>query len=157
MLTAKSGLTDWEWKLTKSWFNFQHLRIISWHNAFRAVLTGMTIATDPTILLSVQNSAMNQCCLEESMVVRVQLALDFQDLNTIRPHPPWRILYSTPSIKRPTYQWAEQSLHLGNLYQPGQPSHIISGHGLERHSYRPSSYWPLQPYCTCFKVERMPY
>ncbi len=64
MLTAKSGLADWERKLTKSWFNFQHLRIISWHNARKAVLTTTMIATDPTVLLPVQNGAMNQCCSE---------------------------------------------------------------------------------------------
>jgi hypothetical protein len=32
-LPAKSGLVDWERKLTQNWFNFQNLTIISWHNA----------------------------------------------------------------------------------------------------------------------------
>ncbi len=52
MLTAESGLADWERNLTKSWFDFQHLHIISWHNTCRVLLTTTTIATDPTDFLS---------------------------------------------------------------------------------------------------------
>ncbi len=33
MHTAESSLADWERRLTKNWFNFAYLTIISWHNA----------------------------------------------------------------------------------------------------------------------------
>ncbi len=54
MLAAESRLPDWEQKLTMIWFNFQHLRIISWHNACGVVLTSTLIATDSIVLRKFQ-------------------------------------------------------------------------------------------------------
>jgi hypothetical protein len=45
------------------------------------------MAGDPSILLPVQNSPANQCRSEGLKYVRVHLALDFADLNTVCPAP----------------------------------------------------------------------
>jgi hypothetical protein len=87
MLTAKSSLADWERKLTKNWFNLGNLNIISWHNAHGAIINGTIMPNNTSILLPVQDSASNQCHAEGLKFVRVQLNLDFVDLNTIRPVP----------------------------------------------------------------------
>jgi hypothetical protein len=87
MLTAKSSLADCERKLAKNWFNFGNLTIISWHNARGAITPGTTMAGDRSILLPVQNGPAHQCRAEGLKYVRVQLALNFADLNTIHPAP----------------------------------------------------------------------
>ncbi len=78
---------DWERKLTKNWFDFQHLHIITWHNTRGVVLTCTTILTDPTISLPIQNGAVVQHRSERFTFVHVQLALDFQGLKTTFPPP----------------------------------------------------------------------
>jgi hypothetical protein len=87
MLTAESSLADWERKLAKNWFNFGNMNIISWHNARGAIINGTTIPNDTSILLPVQDGTANQCHAEGLKFVRVQLNLDFANLNTICPVP----------------------------------------------------------------------
>jgi hypothetical protein len=55
MHTAESSLVDWERRLTKNWFNFANLTIISWHNAQGGVINNTTVADNPSVLLPVQN------------------------------------------------------------------------------------------------------
>jgi hypothetical protein len=71
MLTAESSLADWEHKLTKNWFNFGNLTIISCHNAHGAIIPGTLMAGDPSILLPVQNGPAHQCRAEGLKYVRV--------------------------------------------------------------------------------------
>jgi hypothetical protein len=84
MLTAESSLADWKRKLTKNWLNFQNLTIISWHDTKGNPINNTTVAGNPAVLLPVQNGAQNQCCSAGVKFVRIQLDLDFADLNTIQ-------------------------------------------------------------------------
>ncbi len=86
MLTVESSLIDWERKLSKNWFNFANLTIISWHNACGGIIINLMIADSPSVLLPVQNGAVAMCQAEGEFV-RVHLGLDFSDLNTIVPAP----------------------------------------------------------------------
>jgi hypothetical protein len=47
MLTAESSLADWEQKLMKSWFNFQNLIIISWHDTKGNPINNTTVTGNP--------------------------------------------------------------------------------------------------------------
>jgi hypothetical protein len=55
MLVSESGLADWERKLLRNWANFDHLKILSWHDAKGDSIINMMNATDPSILKSIQN------------------------------------------------------------------------------------------------------
>jgi hypothetical protein len=61
MLMAESSLVDWEQKLTKNWFNFQNLTIISWHDTKGNPINNTTVVGDPAVLLPVQDGVKNQC------------------------------------------------------------------------------------------------
>ncbi len=87
MLTAKSSLADWGRKLHRNWANFANLSILSWHGANGAQVNNTATATDPAILLPVQNGAANACPSLGVIFVRVQLALDYANLNRINPMP----------------------------------------------------------------------
>jgi hypothetical protein len=87
MLTAESSLADWEGKLSKNWFNFANLMIISWHNARGGIIINTTVPDNPSVLLPVQNGAAAMCRADGVKSVRVHLRLDFLDLNTIIPAP----------------------------------------------------------------------
>ena len=50
-------------------------------------MPGTTAAGNPSILLPVQDGPANQCRTEGLKYVRVQLTLDFADLNTTRRAP----------------------------------------------------------------------
>ncbi len=84
MLMAKSSLANWEQKLTKNWANFGNLEIISWHNLNGGRINNTTDATNPSILLPVQDSATNQRCASGVKFVQIQLVLNFPNLNTIQ-------------------------------------------------------------------------
>ena len=87
MLTAESSLADWERKLRSNWANFANLSILSWHGANGAILNNTATAANASILLPVQSGATNACRLSGVKFVRVQLALDYADLNRIDPAP----------------------------------------------------------------------
>ena len=53
MLTAKSSLSDWERRLTRNWYNFANLDIISWHNGQGGVINNTALADNPAVLLPV--------------------------------------------------------------------------------------------------------
>ncbi len=52
MLTAESSLADWERKLSRNWYNFANLTIISWHNACGGIINNTTVADDPSVFCS---------------------------------------------------------------------------------------------------------
>ena len=87
MLTVESSLADWECKLRCNWANFANLSILSWHGANGGVITTTYTAVDAYILLPVQDGATNACRTSGVKFVRVQLALDYADLNQIDPAP----------------------------------------------------------------------
>jgi hypothetical protein len=74
-------------KLSKNWYNFANLPIISWHNARGGIINNTTIANNPSVLLPVQNNAAATCRAEGVKFVRVHLGLDFFNLNTIVSAP----------------------------------------------------------------------
>jgi hypothetical protein len=55
MLAAELGLADWERKLFRNWVNFQHLAILSWHDAKGDFIMDTTSATNPSILKPVKD------------------------------------------------------------------------------------------------------
>jgi len=107
MLTAESSLANWERRLTKNWYNFASLTIISWHNAGGVAMTNTTPVDNPT-LLPVQDGAAAACHAEGVKFVRVSLALNFSNLSTIFP-PPACVLRGSYYIELP-----QQMVHLMN-------------------------------------------
>ena len=87
MLTAESSLANWERKLRHNWANFTNLSILSWHGANGGVINTTSTAADASILLPVQDGATTACRTSGVKFVRVQLALDYADLNWIDPVP----------------------------------------------------------------------
>ncbi len=91
MLTAESSLANWERKLRHNWANFTNLSILSWHGANGGVINTTSTAADASILLPVQDGATTACRTSGVKFVRVQLALDYADLNWIDPIPNTRL------------------------------------------------------------------
>jgi hypothetical protein len=87
MLMAKSGLANWERKLSWNWVNLQFLTILSWHNAKGAAITNMTVAGDLSFLLPYQDEPVTGCRAAGIKFVRVQLKLDFADLTIAMAAP----------------------------------------------------------------------
>ena len=85
MLTAELSLTNWERKLCRNWANFTNLS--SWHGANGNIINNTTTVTDASILLPAQDGAANACLALGIKFVRVQLALDYANLNRIDPVP----------------------------------------------------------------------
>jgi hypothetical protein len=118
MLTAKSSLSDWEQRLTRNWYNFANLVIISWHNGRGGVINNTALADNPAVLLPVQNGNTTDCCAEGVKFVWVNLALDFSDLTTIDP-PPDCILRGTYYIELPqrtvSDKWGRKCIQSDNF------------------------------------------
>jgi hypothetical protein len=85
MLTAESSLADWEQKLHRNWANFANLSILSWHGVNGNIINNTTTAANATILLPAQDGAANARRAPGVKFVRVQLALDYANLNQIDP------------------------------------------------------------------------
>ncbi len=62
MLMAKSSLADWQRKLLRNWGNFNHLKILLWHDAKGNSIIDTTNATDLSILKPIQNGKRDNCC-----------------------------------------------------------------------------------------------
>jgi hypothetical protein len=84
MLTAKSGLTNWERKLLQNWENFQYLTILSWHDAKGDVIANKTSATNPSILKPIQDGKRDDCRSAGIKFDQVQLELDYSELQQLR-------------------------------------------------------------------------
>ena len=80
MLTAESSLANWEQKLHRNWANFANLSILSWHGVNGNIINNTTTAAGASILLPAQDGAANACRAPGVKFVRVQLALDYADL-----------------------------------------------------------------------------
>jgi hypothetical protein len=93
-------LADWERKLCSNWANFANLSILSWHGANGNIINNTATATDASNLLPVQNEAANACRSSGVKFVRVQLALDYADLNQI-DHAPNCVLRGEYYIQLP--------------------------------------------------------
>jgi len=87
MLTAESSLANWERKLRNNWANFANLSILSWHGANGNIINNTATAANASILLTVRDGAAAACRAPGVKFVRVQLALDYADLNRIDPAP----------------------------------------------------------------------
>ena len=87
MLTAESSLAEWEQKLHRNWANFANLSILSWHGANGNIINNTTTAANASILLPAQDGAANACRALGVKFVRVQLTLDYANLNRIDPAP----------------------------------------------------------------------
>jgi hypothetical protein len=61
MLTAESSLADWERKLSKNWFNFANLTIISWHNARNGIIINTTVADNPPLFFCLCRTVPRLC------------------------------------------------------------------------------------------------
>ncbi len=83
MLTAESSLAGWEQKLMKNWASFKYLSIISWHNPKGNPINNTATAVDPAVLLLVQSGTTTQCDSAGVKFFRVQLSIDFANLNMI--------------------------------------------------------------------------
>ena len=81
------SLADWERKLHHNWANFANLSILSWHGANGNIISNTTTAADACILLPAQDGAANACRAPGVKFIRVQLALDYANLNRIDPAP----------------------------------------------------------------------
>ena len=62
------------------WFDFRHLKVLSFHDTKGDMLTNTTDATNPAVLLPVQDGPVNDCRKQGDKFVRVQLRLDFSSL-----------------------------------------------------------------------------
>ena len=87
MLTAELSLANCKQKLHRNWANFANLSILSWHSTNSNIVTNTTTAADATILLPAQDGAANACRAPGVKFDRVQLALNYADLNRIDPAP----------------------------------------------------------------------
>ena len=71
---------DWTRYFLDHWSNFCHLKVLSFHNTKGDMITNTTDATNPDVLLPVQDGNVNDCCKQGFKFVRVQLRLDFSSL-----------------------------------------------------------------------------
>jgi hypothetical protein len=75
MLTVESSQSDWEQELSQNWASFQYLTI-SWHDTKGAAIASTMTVGDSSILLSVQDGNLADCCTAGIKFVHVQLELD---------------------------------------------------------------------------------
>ena len=87
MLTTELSLANLEKKHYPNWANFVNLLILSWHGANGNIINNTTTAANATILLPAQDGAANACRAAGVKFARVQLALNYADLNQIDPAP----------------------------------------------------------------------
>ncbi len=73
-------IQDWTRYLQDNWFNFRHLKILSFHDTKVDMMTNTTNPTDPTRLFSVQDGNVNDCHKQGVKFVCLQLCLDFSSL-----------------------------------------------------------------------------
>ena len=78
--TMDGVIQDWTRYFQDNWFNFCHLKILSFHDTKGDMMTNTTNLTDPTGLLPVQDGNVNNCRKQGVKFVRVQLLLDFSSL-----------------------------------------------------------------------------
>ena len=75
-------INDWLRYFYDRWWDFQKLRILSFHNTKGDKVNNLTNATNPSILLPVVDGAIN-ACRKNFKFVRVQLSVNFVNLVTV--------------------------------------------------------------------------
>jgi hypothetical protein len=68
--------------LRESWFDMQHLTILSFHDSSGVQMANATTAADSAVLKPVIDGPVNDCRPDEVRYVRLQLVLDFRHLCT---------------------------------------------------------------------------
>ena len=63
-----------------SWYDFQYLKVLSFHDIKGDIMTNTTDQNDPTILLPVQDGNVANFRKQSVKFVQVQLRLDFSPL-----------------------------------------------------------------------------
>ncbi len=86
-VSIKGMIKEWLWFFQDSWFNFSLLQILSFHNNAGGQVNDTTMATDPAILLPLQDRPVIDCC-KAIKFVRVQLNLNFAALANVNPPGP---------------------------------------------------------------------
>jgi hypothetical protein len=92
-------IKEWLQFFQDSWFNFQLLQMLSFHNKTGGQVNNTMTPTNPAVLLSVQDGTLDQCC-KAIKFVRVQLNLNYWQLANINPPGP-TVLRATYYIELP--------------------------------------------------------
>ena len=100
-LTVEGILSDWRRYFNEQWMDFAHLVIHSFHKAQGNRIDDTTTASNPQVLLPVQDSDKAQCRKQDVWFVCVQCTLDFGSLVTAHPYPVDPILRVSYYIELP--------------------------------------------------------
>ena len=73
-------LQEWTRYFHDHWSDFRHLKVLSFHDTKGEMITNTTDATNPAVLLPVQDGPVNDCRKQGVKFFRVQLCLDFSSL-----------------------------------------------------------------------------
>jgi hypothetical protein len=121
MLMAKSGLTTWERKLLRNWANFQHLMILSWHDAKGDFIMNTTSDTNPSVFKPVKDGKKDECRSASIKFFQVQLELDYSNLATMPAGLP-----ASKTVLRGKYyiQLPQATKDLDN--EKGTPYHLMT-------------------------------
>jgi hypothetical protein len=90
--TTEGIISDFKRHFSGNWMNFQNLTILSFHDSAGAIINDTTSATDPQVLLPVQNGNLAVCRSQGVRFARVQCVLDFAPLIAAVPYPTSTIL-----------------------------------------------------------------
>ena len=78
--TMDGVLQEWTRYFYDHWFEFCHLKVLSFHDTKGDMITNTKDATNPAVLLPVQDGPVNDCHKQGVKFVCVQLRLDFSSL-----------------------------------------------------------------------------
>ncbi len=90
--TTEGIISDFKRHFHDHWMSFQNLTILSFHDSAGAIINGTTSATDPQVLLPVQNGNLADCRSQGVRFARIQCVLDFASFVTAVPYPTSTIL-----------------------------------------------------------------
>jgi hypothetical protein len=111
--TVEGVINDWLRYFYNRWYNFQALQILSFHNTRGNKVNNRTTVADSSILLPVNNGALNTC-RKNVKFVRVQLSANFVDLVTIaNPGPTMLRIEYFIELPQTTHQMTNGA---GNAY-----------------------------------------
>ena len=81
--TMDGVIQDWIRHFQDCWYDFRHLKVLSFHDTKGDMITNTTSPSDPTILLPVQDGNAADQRKQGVKFVRVQLRLDFSSLANV--------------------------------------------------------------------------
>jgi hypothetical protein len=79
--SVEGMIKEWLRLFQDSWFDFNHLTILSFHSDTGAQVNDTTEDADPAVLLPLVNGNLDTCC-KAIKFVRVQLSLSYRSLAT---------------------------------------------------------------------------